>query len=169
MAKRTCKARTKAGKRCRAHPLHGSDFCLAHSDEATRAKVSFAGAENGRKGGYAKRVPRLTEVLSQEVEARAEEIIAKLLSGLNAQRAVVVGTGPRARLEFAPDGDLVLKTVREIYDRFEGRPMQRSEVDAKVTHLSEDEYREQVARLKRMVNGDRRNGHGGRRRSRASV
>jgi hypothetical protein len=167
--KARCTAKTKAGKPCKAPPISGTAFCISHADKATRAKAGFGGSENGRKGGEAKRVPKLTELLRAEVEERAEEIIAKLFMGLAAQRAIVVGTGPRARLEFAPDPEMALKTIREIYDRYEGRPMQRQEVKGEITHLEQEEYREQVARLRRLVEGDRRNGHNGRRRSRASV
>lgn len=41
---------------------------------------------------------------------------------LDAERAVVVGTGPKARVEIVPDMELALKAIREIYDRAEGRP-----------------------------------------------
>lgn len=125
--RRRCKGKTKAGKACKAAPLKGGDFCLAH-DEVARAKTSFGSAEAGAKGGEARRVPKLTEILRERVEERAEEIIDKLFAGLGAQRAVVVGTGPQARLEIVEDPDQVLKTIREIYDRFEGKPRQVQEI-----------------------------------------
>jgi hypothetical protein len=97
--------------------------------------------------------------------------VAKLLAGLSAERALVVGTGPKARLETAPDPEMVLKTIREVFDRTDGRPTQRQEIKGEFTHLNEDEYREEVTRLRRLVNPDtRRNGHhNGRRRSRSSA
>jgi hypothetical protein len=128
MAKARCKGKTKAGKACKSPPIKGEEYCLSHAPKALRAKLGFGGPENGAKGGHAKRVPRLTELLCAEVEERAEEIIEKLFSGLDAHRAVVVGTGPKARLEFAPDPDLALKTVREIFDRHDGRPRQAVEL-----------------------------------------
>jgi len=153
MAKRRCTRKTKAGKRCRAWVLHGEDTCLAHADEATRAKASFGGSENGAKGGHAKRVPKLSEVLRAEVEQRAVEIIAKLFAGLDANRAVVVGTGPKARLELVPDQDLALKTVREIFDRAEGRPLQRTQGRIEVV----DQMDREIERLldEMSANGDR--------------
>lgn len=129
--KPTCRATTKAGKPCRSYALAGGQFCLSHSDKETRAKLCFGGPENGAKGGEAKRVPRLTEVLTKRVEERADEIMDKLFSMLDAQRAVVVGTGPKARVETVPDDDLALKAIREIYDRFEGRPKQATEITGK--------------------------------------
>lgn len=126
--KRHCSRKTKKGKACRSWALHGLDVCLSHADEETRRKVGFGGPENAAAGGKAKRVPRLTEVLSQRVEERADEIMDKLFLMLDAQRAVVVGTGPKARVEVVPDQDLALKAIREIYDRFEGRPKQATEL-----------------------------------------
>lgn len=170
MAKRTCKARTKAGKRCKAPPLSDSEFCISHSPKAVQSEAGFGGVLNARKGGRATRVPRLTELLAEKVEERAEEIVAKLLAGLSAERALVVGTGPKARLETAPDPEMVLKTIREVFDRTDGRPTQRQEIKGEFTHLTEDEYRKEVTRLRQLVNPDRRNGHhNGRRRSRSSV
>lgn len=128
MAKRRCKGTTKKGKRCQSPPIEGTDLCISHSPKAVQANVGFGGAENGAKGGSARKVPKLTEVLRERVEDRAEEIIDKLLDGLDATRAVVVGTGPKARVEIVPDQDQVRKTVADIYDRFEGRPRQVSEI-----------------------------------------
>lgn len=96
-------------------------------------------------GGQAKRVPRLTEVLSREVEERAEEIIGRLFKGLYAERAVVVGTGPKARVEIVDDQYMVLKTIREVYDRYEGRPLVRSE--GKLEHRSGDHMDREIERL----------------------
>lgn len=110
-----------------------------------QAKTGFGGAENGRKGGHAKRVPRLTEVLTAEVERRAEEIITRLFAGLAAKRAVVVGTGPKAHVEIVDDPDLILKTIREIFDRAEGRPLQRTE--GKLEHRSVDHMDREIERL----------------------
>jgi general stress protein YciG len=39
-----CKATTKSGRPCRAHPITGSDFCALHSDPEKAAEL-------GRKGG----------------------------------------------------------------------------------------------------------------------
>lgn len=113
--------------------------------------MGFGGAENGAKGGAAGRVPKLRELLRAEVEARAEEVIAKLFAGLHARRAVVVGTGPKAHIEIVEDEELILKTVREIFDRAEGRPTQRQEVTGDITHTTQSEFDREVAELDRKM------------------
>lgn len=116
------------GEPCKAFARKDKPTCIGHADKAEQAAAGFGGAENGAKGGAAGKVPKLTELLRQRVEERADEIMDKLFAGLGAQRAIVVGTGPKARLEIVEDPDMVLKTIKEIYDRFEGRPRQVSEI-----------------------------------------
>lgn len=145
--KRACKGKTKAGKRCKSPPRDGENFCISHSPKSVQAKVGFGGAENGAKGGAAKRVPLLTEILRARVEERADEIIEKLLEGLDAERAVVVGNGPGAYVEIVADRVEVLKTIREVFDRMEGRPKSSTEVTGKFEHLHRDQIDEEIDRL----------------------
>lgn len=158
MAKRRCKGKTKAGKRCKSPPLKGTDFCLSHSSKATRGKLSFGGSENGAKGGHAKRVPRLTEILTERVEERADEIMDKLFAGLDGERALVVGTGPNARVEVHPDQEMVLKTVREIWDRMEGRPKQATEFKGDMKIRNAEQMQDEIAGLLEEL-AHRQNGH----------
>lgn len=120
--------------------------------------MGFGGSENGAKGGHAKRVPRLTEKLAERVEQRADEIMDQLFKGLHAERAVVVGTGPKARVEIVPDQDMVLKTVREIWDRMEGRPKQATELSGGVKVRNQEQMKSEIARLLEEL-GHRANGH----------
>lgn len=147
MAKRRCTAKTKAGKKCKAPPLVGQDTCISHSSKATQADAGFGGAENGAKGGEARRVPKLTELLKQRVEEQADEILDRLFAMLDAERAVVVGTGPKARVEIVSDPELALRAIREIYDRAEGRPKSVSEFSGEVTHRSAEKIDREVERL----------------------
>lgn len=128
MSDRACKATTKAGKPCKAPPLDGSDFCISHSPKAVQAEKGFGGPENAAKGGAATRVPKLSELIRQRVEAEADSIIDRLFDGLHATRSVVVGNGPTAHVEEVDDRELALKTIKEIADRTEGRPKQATEV-----------------------------------------
>ncbi len=130
---------TKAGEPCGAYARKGKTTCMGHADRAEQDAAGFGGSENGRKGGEATRVPKLTELLRQRVEERADEILDKLFGMLDAERAVVVGTGPKARLEIVEDPDLVLKAIKEIYDRAEGRPKSVSEFTGEVKHRHEDQ------------------------------
>lgn len=108
--------------------------------------MGFGGAENGAKGGEAKRVPKLTELLRQRVEEQADEILDRLFGMLDAHRAVVVGTGPKARVEIVEDPELVLRAIREIYDRAEGRPKSTSEFTGKVEHRNADKLEKAIER-----------------------
>ncbi len=137
--KRRCTATTKTGKRCKAWALHGHLVCMSHADKAVQAKAGFGGSENAAKGGAAKRVPKLSELLRQRVEEQADEILDRLFGMLDAQRAVVVGTGPKARIEVVDDPELILRAIREIFDRAEGRPKSVSEFSGKVEHKHSDQ------------------------------
>lgn len=124
--KRACKGTTRAGKPCKAPPLHGGDFCMAHADAKTRESAGFI-ARNGKQGRPRK--PTVIEAIREKVEAQADEVVAKLWHmANNAERAVVVGTGPQARVEIVPDHDLRLKALRELLDRSHGKPKQATEI-----------------------------------------
>ncbi len=135
---------TKSGKPCGAHPLRpgtviegvkvSGDYCRGH--DPTLPSRTQLRAEDRAKGGKAKRIPKLSELLRKRVEAQADEILDKLFAMLDAERAVVVGNGPKARVEFVPDMELVLRVIREIFDRAEGRPKSVSEFTGKVDYRS---------------------------------
>ncbi len=135
------------GEPCGAYVRKGRTTCISHASKAEQAEAGFGGAENGRKGGEARRVPKLTELLRQRVEEQADEILNKLFEMMDAQRAVVVGTGPKAHVEFVPDMELALRAIREIYDRAEGRPKSVSEFKGEVTHRNAEKIDREVERL----------------------
>lgn len=67
--KRKCKAKTKAGKRCRSAPLTNSPYCIAHQDKETREKTRFGGAQpNAGRKPKPKPPDALRELLEHEVE-----------------------------------------------------------------------------------------------------
>ena len=136
----------KAGKPCRAYARSGKATCMGHADKAEKAEAGFGGAENGAKGGEARRVPKLTEVLRAKVEDRADEIMDRLLEGLDAERSIVVGTGPKAYVESVPDLEMRLRTIREILDRLEGRPKSVSEFSGTVEHRNAKQLDDAIER-----------------------
>lgn len=136
----------KKGKPCGAFARKDKTTCIGHADKAEQDEAGFGGSENGRKGGEARKVPKLTEVLRAKVEERADEIMDKLLEGLNAERAIVVGTGPKAYVEMVPDGELRLRTIREIIDRLEGRPKSTSEFKGTVEHRNAKQLDDAIER-----------------------
>lgn len=122
MAKRRCKAKTKAGKRCKAAPLKGSDVCLAHSDEKTRVATSF------QRGGGRPRKPRVVDVVRERIEAEMDEWYAVLIDARQATRAIVVGQGEYATIEHVPDHPTRLRAFAAAMDRAYGKPKQTAEI-----------------------------------------
>ena len=138
--KRQCKATTKAGKRCKAKPQSDREVCLAH-DEERRASTGFGGSENGRLGGRP-RSPKAIDVLRERIERDIDKWLDPLEQGLTAERALVVGDGPHARLELTPDIPTRMKAMQLAFDRAFGKPAQaikhsqdESEVDAEIRRL----------------------------------
>jgi len=134
MGKRRCKGKTKKGKPCGANPLKpgtviqgvtvSGRWCRQH-DEDLPDSARIGGAT---EGAGRPRKPRFSEVLAERMAERADEIFAPLIDGLKAERAVVVGTGPKARVEIVPDIPTRIAAAREILDRVEGKARQRSEI-----------------------------------------
>lgn len=57
MARRRCKAKTKAGKPCKANAVRGSDFCFAHEPWLAGKRAEWrraGGRKSGRKEALAK-------------------------------------------------------------------------------------------------------------------
>lgn len=163
-SKTRCKAKTKAGKRCKAHPLRDSDFCLAHADAETRESVGFI-ARNG-KGGRP-RNPRAVDVLRERIEANIDRWLLPLEDGLTADRGLVVGDGADARVEYVTDHGTRIKAHREAFDRAFGKPTQptREEASGEAIDREIDRLLGEVERLTEELAKERLNGS----RSRATV
>lgn len=122
--KRACKATTKAGEPCSSPPLKDSELCLSHDEEA-RGKARFSGpqANSGRP-----RKPSTIELYRERFEAEQAEWWAVLAKAREAKRAVVVGNGPKARIEYVEDLPTQLAAFREVMDRIFGKPKQAVDV-----------------------------------------
>lgn len=136
--KRSCKATTKAGTACQAVVLIGSDYCVSHQDRETKEKLGFLGHGKGGR----KRRPREVDVIRERIEERSGEIFGALWEALRAERPVVVGNGPSARVELVRDFPTSIMAARELLDRGYGRPKQSSEH----TILTRDAFLEAVAK-----------------------
>lgn len=119
--KRRCSERTKAGKKCKAWALHGSDVCLAHADAKARESVGFI-ARNGKQGRP--RNPRAVDVLRERIEGDIDKWLRPLEDGLTADHGVVVGDGPTAHVEFFEDHRTRIRAHKEGFDRAFGKPTQ---------------------------------------------
>lgn len=129
MAKRRCKGKTKAEKRCRAAPLRDRAYCSAHDPESpgsTRFGSPEQAAAAGALGGRPPR-PRAVDVLRERVEADVDAVLAPLFEGLAADRGVVVGAGESAQIEMVVDWSTRLAAARELLDRGYGKPRQTIE------------------------------------------
>jgi hypothetical protein len=127
-------SRNKAGDLCMAYARtgQGKDTCIAHASKLERAELGFGGPEAGAKGGAAGRIPKLTELIKERLIEEADKVIERLMDGLDAEAALVVGNGKDAYVDSAPDYGMRLRTVREILDRTEGRPKSISEFTGKM-------------------------------------
>lgn len=141
LPKRRCAGTTQAGKPCRAEPRKGRETCLAHASQEERQSAGFGGPQPG--AGRPPR-PRVIDLYRERVAAEADEWWQVLTDAREAQRAVVVGDGEHARLEFYDDHPTRLKAFRESHDRVFGKPMQfvdatvradESEVDREIQEL----------------------------------
>lgn len=113
-----CSGTTKTGKPCGAHPLKGRDVCLSHADEKERVSMGF-GVNGGRP-----RVPRKIDAVRERMEAEIDAWLAVLEDARGAMRAVVVGQGEHATVEYVPDHAIRLAAFREAMDRSYGKPRQ---------------------------------------------
>ena len=147
--KRTCKAKTKTGKKCKAAPLKDRDVCLAHADEKTRESTGFR-ADNGKAGRP--KSPRSIDLLRERLEARQDEIIDVYLEAARATTHEIVGHGEDRELVEVPDHAMRLKAVEALHDRAYGKPKQVSEITGPeggpIAHVGipdEDDFHKQTA------------------------
>ncbi len=74
IARKRCKAKTAAGKRCKAWPLQGGELCLAH-DVKARELARFSGAQPG--AGRPK-LPKPSDLQRHLLEQHITDILAPL-------------------------------------------------------------------------------------------
>jgi hypothetical protein len=121
MAKRRCKGKTKAGKRCRNTAVLEHGYCIAHTPKETEGSRRFGGSQ---PGAGRPRSPRAVDVIRDRIEADVELVLTPLFDALEADRGVVVGSGDDAALETVPDWPSRLAAARELLDRAYGKPQQ---------------------------------------------
>lgn len=131
--RRRCTAKTVAGKRCKAWPLHGTKRCAAHPLDPDSARFGSPeqAAAAGKQGGRP-RLPRPHEVLREKLEGEIEKWLKPYEDGLQAMRGIVVDGG----LEYVPDHKARMQAVREPLDRVYGKPKQQLEIGGSETPIS---------------------------------
>lgn len=126
--KHGCTGTTKKHTLCNAHPLKGTNECLAHSDEETRASVGFGGSEAGSLGGRPK-LPRVVDIIRERIEAQADQLLDALFNALEAEEGVAIAVkGGGATLVAIPDHRTRITAAKELLDRAYGKPKQQTEI-----------------------------------------
>ena len=141
--KRRCKAKTKAGKPCKAAPQKDGDYCLAHTrnDEVSRG---FGGPQ---PGSGRPRNPRPTEVMRRLVEQHVEVVLAPHFRtlGYKLERdeageltivpdpeggAKIYGESKEGDINMTAYDDLGahIAAAEKLLDRIYGRPRQTTEI-----------------------------------------
>lgn len=67
---------------------------------------------------------RLREDVRQMLVEATPKAARRVIEALDAERAVVVGNGPSARVEMIPDHDVRIKAYDAIMNRIHGKPSQ---------------------------------------------
>jgi hypothetical protein len=122
----SCTATTRKGQPCKAHPVLGTDKCMAHQDDETKESQGFGGAQEG--AGRPRR-PRATEVLLQRIEEDIDMVIGPMFDALVADRGLALNVrGGGMEIGYIPDHETRLRAARDLLDRAYGRPRQALEV-----------------------------------------
>jgi hypothetical protein len=130
---RWCKKIKEDGKQCQAFSLRDSDFCLAHANENERGLVSFGGAQPNA-GRPPK--PKQIQIVEDIIREKYSDIENVLKDGLQADKALVVGHGASAHLEYIPDSEHRLKVINFLFDRTIGKAKVTMESHSKTENLS---------------------------------
>jgi hypothetical protein len=148
--RRACQANTKAGEPCPTPALADLDLCPGHAPGEAKERLGFGGSH----GGGRPRKVRTDEVYRERLEAERDEWWEVLAQAREAMRAVVVGTGPKARVEQVPDHATRLAAFREIHNRVYGRPKQAVDVTEVTENLAANMTAEELdAELAKMDEG----------------
>jgi hypothetical protein len=127
-AKRRCKAKAKAGKRCRAYPLSTGAYCSAHDPDrpasarfGSSEQAAVAGALGGRPAS-----PRVVDVMRERVEAEMEAVLAPYFEAI---REAVMFVKYEGELVVTDTPDLAgrIAAAEKLLDRVYGKPRQTIE------------------------------------------
>lgn len=118
----SCSGVNKAGEPCGAHPLHGTERCLAHTPGASET-VGFGGPQEG--SGRPKTIS-IREAMRGRIEAEIDRWISPLEDALTAMTPGYTDSDGDYH-EGVPDHRIRLQAAREIREFVEGRPRQMVE------------------------------------------
>ena len=106
-AKRQCQSKNKAGEPCRAAPLTGDDYCIAHTRNPLE-KTRFGGAQPGAGRPKAPKISEMMrEALAERVEQRVDRMLIVPFEAMEAEKTIVAPNGKIAAV--VPDHPVRLK------------------------------------------------------------
>ena len=123
MAKRRCKAKTKAGNRCKNGAM-GNGFCIAHASRKVKVSQGFGGPQ---KDSGRPRKPRVVDVLLERVEEKVEAIIAPYMDAVEGACLFTNYEG-EVHVSIHPDLGARIAAAEKLLDRVYGKPKQRTEL-----------------------------------------
>ena len=147
-ASRKCKAKTKAGKACRATGIMDNGFCMAHQPAEVRESLGFV-ADNG-KGGRP-RVPSPIEMKRKLIEDNVRVMVEPYFKALGYE--IVEGEDGELTIQESGEGGVKLtasfqghvseseiddigaqiEVVEKLLNRVYGKPVQQTELSGEVT------------------------------------
>jgi hypothetical protein len=124
--RKTCGAKTVRGTKCKSTAVLEDGRCMAHQPKEVQEERGFGGSQ---PGSGAPRKPRAIEILREKVEADVDRVLAPLLEGLTADKAVTVSGGKDAGwVEMVADAPTRIKAANDILDRVFGKAKQTTEI-----------------------------------------
>ena len=107
MAARRCRAKTKAGKQCKARAVEDSEFCFAHEPSLAEKRAEWR-RDGGRKSG---KKALLAEAAAVKTPEEVRDMLARTLEGVqrgdvDAKTANAVGYLCNSLLKAIRDTDL---------------------------------------------------------------
>lgn len=156
---RTCGETTNAGNPCSAKcgtiVVKGKRYqlktCTMHASAPIKKALGIHHSQY--KGQGRKKNKTALDLVRERIEGEAERYLQPLEDALTALKAVVVGNGASAHLEYTEDLALRVDTAFKILDRVYGRPKQITELSGtdgdaiEVRVPNDDERKQSVAEI----------------------
>ena len=123
MAKRQCKGKTKAGKRCRNPVVRPSGYCIAHEPRDSEGSRRFGGPQ---PGSGRPPTPRVVDVMRERVEEQIEAVLAPYFAAITEAVMFVKYEGDLIITD-TPDLGARIAAAEKLLDRVYGKPRQTIE------------------------------------------
>lgn len=154
-----CTATTNAGNPCPQKAavvtIKGKQYklktCVMHAPDPIKMAIGIHPTQNLGQGR--KKNKTALDLVRERIEGEAERYLQPLEDALIALKAVVVGNGASAHIEYTDDLALRVDTAFKILDRVYGKPKQTTELSGvggdaiEIIVPSDDERKQSVAAI----------------------